>query len=499
MERAPDEPVNPEELRRRLQEQLAALDDPTAAAAARRILGGLIDNSPFDPVPAPSARRPRRADVVTYRIRVDLRDTSPPLWRRLELASDIRLDELNTVLQTAFGWTDSHLHRFSSGPSIHDHRHESYLMPFEIEEGEPGIPEGDVRIDELLVEVGDRITYGYDFGDDWTHTVRLEAVLPRPGDAPRAVCTAGRRPGPPEDCGGVDGYEMWCAATDPTHAQHTHAVAEIQDLYGPDIDLTAHAPTTFDIDDINTILAHSAPDDTDLPEPLAARVRAIGAPAGQTWLRAALDAVPRPEQPDETTAAVVVHSFTWLLDQVGTDGIELTDSGYLPPAQVRAVAVELGIDREWIGTLNREAQTIPVLAFREAAQQLRLIRRYRGKLVRTPAGRRLATDPIGLWSHLAARLPIGSGTEGYERDAGLLLLIGIAAGREDLDAYVARGLDALGWKIDGRPVTPSEAIGASLGTRTVLHRIGAIERAPRRTVATELGAAFARAAAWTWP
>ncbi|MEU9823479.1 IS1096 element passenger TnpR family protein, partial [Pseudonocardia alni] len=122
-----------------------------------------------------------------------------------------------------------------------------------------------------------------------------------------ALCTGGRRPGPPEDCGGVDGYEMWCAATDATHAQHTLAVAEIRNLYGPEIDLAAHAPTAFDLDEINDMLGHAAPDDADLPEPLAARIRAIGDPAGRTWLRAALDTVAGPEIPDETTATVVVH------------------------------------------------------------------------------------------------------------------------------------------------------------------------------------------------
>ena len=64
----------------------------------------------------PSRRRPRRADVVSYRVRVDLNGTKPPLWRRLELASDLFLDQVHEVMQAAFGWTDSHLHQFGSGP-----------------------------------------------------------------------------------------------------------------------------------------------------------------------------------------------------------------------------------------------------------------------------------------------------------------------------------------------------------------------------------------------
>lgn len=249
---------------RRFQEQLAGLDDATANAVAQRLTGEVAESSRFSFPAPPSARRPPRADVVTLRVRVDLRDTKPPLWRRLELASDMLLSELHTVLQIAFGWTDSHLHRFSSGPSIYDQDSELYLMPFEVDEGEPGVPENEVRIDELLVDAGDRITYGYDFGDDWMHTVKLEAVLPRADAAPRAVCTAGRRPGPPEDCGGVGGYDLWSAATDPTHPRHTLAVAEVKNIYGDDVDLD-RAPMPFDVDEINSALAVPSLDDSDLP------------------------------------------------------------------------------------------------------------------------------------------------------------------------------------------------------------------------------------------
>ena len=175
----------------------------------------------------PSRRREPRTDVVTYRVHVELTDTGPPLWRRLELVSDMRLDELHDVLQVAFGWTDSHLHRFGVGTEYYSRETEYYLMHFEVEEGEEGIPEEEVRLDEVLVDVGDQLFYVYDFGDDWEHTVRLEAVLERGGSAPRAVCTSGGRPGPAEDCGGVTGYELYSAATDATHPQHAEARTEL--------------------------------------------------------------------------------------------------------------------------------------------------------------------------------------------------------------------------------------------------------------------------------
>jgi Plasmid pRiA4b ORF-3-like protein len=62
----------------------------------------------------PSRRRPRRSDEVTYRVRIDLKDARPPIWRRLDVSSHLRLDEVHEIIQTAFEWTDSHLHRFES-------------------------------------------------------------------------------------------------------------------------------------------------------------------------------------------------------------------------------------------------------------------------------------------------------------------------------------------------------------------------------------------------
>jgi len=114
----------------------------------------------------------------------------------LELASDLFLHEVHEIVQAAFGWTDYHLHQFASGPRQYGIEREYYLCPFSVDEGDEGVPEEEVRLDEVLVDVGDKLFYEYDFGDDWQHVIRLEAVLARESSAPRAICTGGRRPGP---------------------------------------------------------------------------------------------------------------------------------------------------------------------------------------------------------------------------------------------------------------------------------------------------------------
>ena len=246
------------------------------------ILAAAMPNAdPFAQPQPPSRRRPRRDDVVTYRVRVDLTGTKPPLWRRLELPSDMFLDELHEVVQTAFGWTDSHLHEFASGKDYYHAATEHYLCPFSVDDGEIGVPEEDVRLDEVLAESGDKLFYLYDFGDDWMHVIKLESVQPRDDSAPRAVCTGGSRPGPSEDCGGVDGYELITAAVDPTHPGHAEAVADYARMYGDDVDPGDYAPTPFDPEEINETLAEPGHVVPDLPGPLGELTIAIRSMAGR--------------------------------------------------------------------------------------------------------------------------------------------------------------------------------------------------------------------------
>ncbi|WP_461480151.1 plasmid pRiA4b ORF-3 family protein [Mycobacterium sp. HUMS_1102779] len=115
--------------------------------------------------------------------------TTPPTWRRLEVASDVLLDDLHEIIQIAFGWTDSHLHRFGRGPAYYSDDTEYYLMDFEVDGGEMGVPERQVCLDEVLADIADRMFYCYDFGDNWQLFLRLEAVEPQASSARTVVCT----------------------------------------------------------------------------------------------------------------------------------------------------------------------------------------------------------------------------------------------------------------------------------------------------------------------
>jgi len=46
-----------------------------------------------------------------YQFKITLRDIKPPIWRRIQVR-DCTLDKLHERIQTAMGWTTSHLHHF---------------------------------------------------------------------------------------------------------------------------------------------------------------------------------------------------------------------------------------------------------------------------------------------------------------------------------------------------------------------------------------------------
>jgi Plasmid pRiA4b ORF-3-like protein len=477
--------------------------------AARMPLAAMFEQAP------PSRRRPRRSDVVSYRVRIDLKGTRPPLWRRLELASDLFLDQVHEIIQVAFGWTDSHLHQFASGPGHYGPETEHYLCPFQVEEGDTGIPEEDVRLDEVLADSGDKLFYDYDFGDGWEHVVKLEAVLPRQNSGPRAVCVAGRRDGPAEDCGGVYAYELICAASDPGNPDHADAVAEFDRFYGASVDPEDIRTTPFDINEINDILAglnslsqddpadRGAGQERSYPGPLAELLHAVGTTAGKRELRQLISKahLNQPVHIDAGTAARMVRPYAWLLNSVGDDGIRLTGAGYLPPAHVEAAMAELDLGEEWIGKGNRENQTLPVLHLRESAAKMGLLRKRRGMLLLTSRARELRANPVALWWHLAERMPPKSSDQ-CETQAGLILLAVLAGqAADDPDAIVARLLAAIGWvKGDGTELDDLTAAHASWDTKTALRRLGALADDGRRLAEPRPdGVTFARAALRSWP
>jgi Plasmid pRiA4b ORF-3-like protein len=190
--------------------------------------------------PAARGKRPAAARNV-HRLKVTLRGTKPPIWRRFEVPSDITLARLHAVIQLGFGWQDSHLWVFETPAG----RYGSYDPELEISSA------ASKKLSAVADWPADKIRYEYDFGDSWEHDVVVEAVQPaEPGVAyPR--CTAGRRAGPPEDSGGVWGYyDLLNTLANPRHDNHAQTLSWLGIESAAEFD-----PGGFDLEAVNTALA----------------------------------------------------------------------------------------------------------------------------------------------------------------------------------------------------------------------------------------------------
>jgi hypothetical protein len=148
-------------------------------------------------------------------IRVTLSEIEPAVWRRLVVPWTWHLGQLHLA-----NWWNYHLHEFKIGGL-------RYGDPELLEED--SFPNSPRVFDEREVRLldfdsgGATFIYLYDFGDCWRHTIEIEQplaldVIPKVG-----ACVAGARARPPEDVGGVDGYERFLATMadrdDPEHTE----------------------------------------------------------------------------------------------------------------------------------------------------------------------------------------------------------------------------------------------------------------------------------------
>ena len=116
------------------------------------------------------------------RLKIELREIEPRLWRRVDVPLSSTLLTLHDIIQAAFGWTDSHLFEFVIGDRVY---------------GEP-LPDDDfrdrhvfkaagVRLKALIGRGVERFLYVYDFGDDWRHDIFIESVGDGEGDVDTSV------------------------------------------------------------------------------------------------------------------------------------------------------------------------------------------------------------------------------------------------------------------------------------------------------------------------
>jgi hypothetical protein len=196
--------------------------------------------------PAPP-KKPAAAAMIS--LKVTLRNTKPPIWRRILMPVSMTLADLHLAIQTAMGWYNCHLHEFDvDGRRYGD---PSYKDDWD---DEAVADESCLRLSALARSGVTRFRYIYDFGDRWEHDILIEKASPTGVMKARPACTAGKRNCPPEDCGGPWGYaELIEVLADPAHPRYDEKLDWTGDEFEPE---------TFSVVDADAALAVAfAPDE----------------------------------------------------------------------------------------------------------------------------------------------------------------------------------------------------------------------------------------------
>ena len=153
-----------------------------------------------------------------YQFKVTLLEFEPLIWRRVQV-KNCTLDKLHERIQTAMGWTNSHLHQFEING---DRYGDPQLLDDGFEDFEC-VNSRVTSISEIVPKDGKRFRflYEYDFGDGWEHEVLFEGCLRAKKGGRYPMCMEGENNCPPEDVGGVWGYaEFLEVIGNPNHEQH---------------------------------------------------------------------------------------------------------------------------------------------------------------------------------------------------------------------------------------------------------------------------------------
>jgi len=186
----------------------------------------------FAPEAPKASQHPAKPTDCIYQFKITLLDAEPPIWRRIQV-QDCTLDKFHEHIQTAMGWTNSHLHQF-------DIKGQRYGDPELLDDGFEDfecVDSTKTNLSQILPKTGKRFAckYEYDFGDGWEHEVLFEGSPPTDPKAKYPVCLEGERACPPENCGGVWGYSDFLEAIgNPKHEEHESMLEWIGERFDPE-------------------------------------------------------------------------------------------------------------------------------------------------------------------------------------------------------------------------------------------------------------------------
>lgn len=142
--------------------------------------------------------------MKAYQLKIQIKNSHPPIWRRLIVPAGLSFSQLAVILNEAMGWCGYHLFSFEFyhlGIHVEDNVEEYDDFGWSDYERE----EADETLIDTYLDTEGWFTYIYDLGDDWQHRVTVEKIL-EDYDKNYAQVLKYKGNTPYEDCGGIDEY-----------------------------------------------------------------------------------------------------------------------------------------------------------------------------------------------------------------------------------------------------------------------------------------------------
>lgn len=178
---------------------------------------------------------PQKNYKNVYQFKITLKNIKPSVWRCIQVPENYSFWDLHVAIQDSFGWSDFHLHEFTTIDNNYKRIKRIGLPDEEMMESDvlPGWEEN--ISDWFSLDKNRAMNYTYDFGDDWEHRVELEKIIQKEDKNKYPICIKGKRACPPEDCGGVWGYEdKLKIMKDPEHSEHDEIVEWMGEFFDPE-------------------------------------------------------------------------------------------------------------------------------------------------------------------------------------------------------------------------------------------------------------------------
>lgn len=178
---------------------------------------------------------------MVHQLRISLTGSEPEIWRSFKVNSNTTFADLHLIIQTVMGWENDHLYEF---------RNKEFTIGIEPDDAffaDANLIKADtIKIIDALLRKRSNIMYTYDFGDSWEHQVVVEEIIK--DETPLyPICVSGAMKCPPEDCGGIWGYEnMLEIIKNEKHPEHGSMLEWLGGSFDPEY---------FSVDKVNKVLS----------------------------------------------------------------------------------------------------------------------------------------------------------------------------------------------------------------------------------------------------